>query len=126
MAELGSSPVGESSIAKAVKSQKLGDYFSEDAFIEWPGDEVIPSGRWTGRDNIIQQVLAAKNSANYSVLLDDLSIEANRRQVRAGAQFTLVVREGLDTWAWLAKADLLKAGRRWSATRVIFTPILRR
>ncbi len=126
MAELGSSPVGESSIAKVVKSQKLGEYFSEDAFIEWPGDEIIPAGRWTGRDNIIQQVLAAKNSATYQVAVDDLIIEAKRRNRVAAAEFTLVVREGVNTWAWLGVARLLRADRRWSVSQLIFAPILRR
>ncbi|MBI2097560.1 MAG: hypothetical protein HYT46_01335 [Candidatus Vogelbacteria bacterium] len=126
MAELGSSPAGESSIAKAVKSQKLGEYFSEDGFIEWPGDEVIPAGRWTGREQINQQVLAAKNSATYQVSVDDLIIETRRWNRSAAAEFTLVVREGVNTWAWLGATHLFKDGRRWSVTQLIFAPILRR
>jgi len=127
MAELGSSPAGESSIAKTLKTRRLIEYFSDNAFIEWPGDEVIPAGRWTGREQISQQVLvlAAKNSANYSVSLTDLTIEVKRRPAGAGAQFTLVVREGLDTWAWLAEADLAKIERRWLVSQLIFKPILR-
>ncbi|MBI4136228.1 MAG: hypothetical protein HY481_01620 [Candidatus Vogelbacteria bacterium] len=126
MAELGSAPAGESSIAKALKTRQLVEHFSNQAFIEWPGDEVIPAGRWAGREQISQQVLAAKNSANYSVSLADLAIAAKRRRADATVQFTLIAREGLDTWAWLAKANLLKADRRWLVTQLIFAPILRR
>ena len=127
MAELGSSPVGESPIAKALKAKKLGGYFLPNAFIEWPGDEIIPAGRWTGRENIIQQVLAAKNSANYQVSVDNPSIESERRNRDATAEFILVVREGANTtWAWLGVARFLKDGQRWSVTRLTFTPILRR
>lgn len=126
MAELGSSPVSESSIAKVLKTQRLAEYFSEDAFIEWPGDEVIPAGRWLGRENIIQQVLAAKNSATYQVSIDDLVIVSKRRRHDATAKFTLVVREGVSTWVWLGNAQLFKDGRRWSATQLKFSPILRR
>lgn len=127
MAELGSSPAGESSITKALKAKKLGEYFAPDAFIEWPGDEVIPAGRWAGRENIIQQVLVAKNSANYQVSVDNPSIESGRRNRAATAKFTLVVREGINTtWAWLGTAQLLKNGRLWSVTQMTFAPILRR
>lgn len=127
MAELGSAPVGESPIVKAVKSRKLEGYFSADGFIEWPGDEVIPAGRWTGGKQIAEQVLAAKNSAIYEVKIDNLTVEAERRDRGAEAKFTLVVREGLNTtWAWLGEARFVRAGSSWLATQLIFAPILRR
>ena len=126
MAELGSSPVGESSIAKALKAKKLGEHFSPDAFIEWPGDEIIPAGRWANRENITQQTLAAKNSTNYQVSVEDPKIESERRRRDATAEFTLVVREGINTtWAWLGVAKLLKNDRRWLVTQLTFTSILR-
>ena len=126
MAELGSAPTGESSIAKALKSQSLSKYFSEAAFIDWPGDEVIPAGRWAGREQITQQVLAAKSSASYQVSISDLLIEAPRRTIVGAAEFTLVVREGVNTWAWLAQVQLSKNGQQWLVNQLVFEPILKR
>ena len=130
MAGLGSAAVGESPIAKVVKSRKLSEYFSENAIIKWPGDEVIPAGQWSGREQIGQQVLAAKNSATYQVSIEDLDVASNRRQREATARFTLVVREGVRaTWAWLGEARLIKDRDhrgQWLVTQLAFSSILRR
>lgn len=124
--ELGSSPIGESTITKALRAQKLARYFSADSFVEWPGDEIIPAGRWSGRENIRQQVLAAKSSATYSVAVEDLAIVAQRRSPTAGADFSLVVKEGGRVWAWLATVRLMRISGDWSVNQVVLKPILRR
>ena len=130
MAELGSSPLGESTIVKALKTQRLAEYFSAAATVEWSSDETTSGGHWVGRDQISQQVLAAKNTVAYQVSLVDLVIKAKRRDPAASAKFTLVAEEESkirsDTRVWLAEALLLKEGRRWQVAQLIFQPTLRR
>lgn len=125
MAELGSSPPAEPRINQTLAARRLADHFSQQAFIEWPGDELIPAGRWSGRESIMTQVLAAKNSATYKVSVVDLTLTAVRGRRQAETSFSLTVREGGRIWTWLAGAQLIKDGGDWLVDQLFLNPVLR-
>ena len=126
VATLSGSALLESPEEKLANATELVKYFAPAIIIEWPGDEVIPAGRWEGTEQIYNQVLSYKNKAIYKIKISDLVIQAARGQTTATAEFNLTVSQQRNFWAWQAVAELTKVTGRWQIAKLNFMPVIQK
>ena len=123
-AELAENSLLDSPEAKIEKSQKLVLNFSQAATIEWQENGALSSGELSGREEIYQKILAAKNSVSYQIELSDIVIEISADKKLATAKFNLVTTQRQNVLAYQAIARLGRGGGQWQITKIILTSVL--